>query len=70
MAELTVESVKIAIALLPGFLSQKIKDFFLPTRTLNSMDQAFEVIAFGVGNYLLANAAFAVVAWISGRAPV
>lgn len=54
MGELSRQGVEVAVALLPGFLSVKVKDFFKPKRHSSHLDQVFEVVAFAVGNYVFA----------------
>jgi len=54
MSELSLDALLVAATLLPGFLSSKIKDFFIPARKLTAFDHFMEVAAFAVANYVTA----------------
>ncbi len=54
------DSVWLLVALLPGFFSVKVRDFYLPPRRGDAFDRSFEVVAFALGNYLVAGTAFLV----------
>lgn len=58
------ESVWLVVALLPGFISVRIRDFFLPPRRADAFDRWFEVVAFAVGNYLVAGTALLAWRWV------
>src|SRR5205823_13465744 len=49
--------------MMPGFFSVKIRDFFLPPRRVDAFDRSFEVVAFALGNYLVAGAALFAWRW-------
>ncbi len=55
MGDLSREAVEVAVTLLPGFLSVKVKDFFRPPRELPTSDMFLEVVAFSVANYVIAS---------------
>jgi len=61
MPEMTAEALRIAAAILPGFLAVKIRDFFRSTRPAgDAFDRFMEVVAFAVVNYFLVETAYRV----------
>ena len=53
MADISLDSFKLAVVLIPGFLSARIRDFFRPPRTRTAFDQLMEAVAFSVANAVL-----------------
>ena len=51
---MTSEAVQAAVAVMPGFLAVKVKDFFLPHRRATRFDLLLEVVAFSVANFVAA----------------
>lgn len=61
-----VDAVWLMVVLLPGFFSVQIRDFFLPPRRATPMDRLFEVVAFALGNYVVAGAGLLLVRALLG----
>ena len=53
MEELRLETLQVAAAILPGFLTTMIRDFFVPSRNQSAFHQVMEALAFSVTNYVL-----------------
>ncbi|MBI5710555.1 MAG: hypothetical protein HZC42_09675 [Candidatus Eisenbacteria bacterium] len=76
MPDWSYESVRVLVTLLPGFLSLKIKDFFLPPLRSSPFEQSLGIVAFAVANYVITATATKLVlvpGWLSlpelGAAP-
>ena len=54
MPDLSFDTLRVAVTVLPGFLTVKVKDFFLPARKSAGFDRFLEVVAFAVANYVAA----------------
>jgi hypothetical protein len=57
------DSVWILVGLLPGFVTAKVRDFFLPPRRTEPFDRRFDVVALAVVNYVVAVSWVIVVRW-------
>src|SRR5437867_4193501 len=63
MGEVSLDSFKIAVVLIPGFLSIKIKHFFRPSRATTAFDQLMEAVAFSVANFVIYFFVLKPIAW-------
>ncbi|MEQ1833403.1 MAG: DUF6338 family protein [Candidatus Eisenbacteria bacterium] len=66
MPDANLDSVWLIVALLPGFFSVCVRDFFLPPRRVDAFGRVFEVVAFALANYVLAGTGLVLLVWARG----
>ncbi len=65
MSDVGFGPIWLLVALLPGFVTAKVRDFFLPPRRVDTFDRWFEVVTLAVINYLVSVTGLLTWRWVT-----